>query len=431
MKPNNLKEINNELYLGRYSLKSLVEKYQTPLYVYDEEDLLSTIDEYKETFQSSKFDTQIVYASKAFLVPDICDIMRKKGLMIDAVSIGDLYLIKNSNFSLSRVIFHGNNKSDKELEYAIKNDIGLIVVDNLDELSRLIKIANVYKKEINTLFRVNPGIDAHTHKYIQTALYVSKFGESIYDEEKLDQIMKKYQSSKNVKLLGFHSHIGSQIHEIKPFLMNIDKMVTFTKMMETKYNMKLPYLNLGGGFGIKYLENDKQVSLDILLNKMIKRLETKSKKENYELEKVFIEPGRSIVGRAGITLYECGTIKQTYGGKNYLFIDGGMTDNIRPALYNAKYSVEVTPKHRGKIVVDVAGKCCESGDIIAHNQLIDKPNKGDILVVYATGAYTYSMSSNYNGQLKPAVILVGDKVKIISKRESLEDLMDSFVGINC
>lgn len=430
MKPNNLKEINNELYIGDYSLKSLAEKYQTPLYVYDEKDLLSTIKEYKEGFKSTKFLTQVVYASKAFLVPAICEIMKKYDLMIDAVSIGDLYVIKNANFSLEKVVFHGNNKSNDELDFAVKNEVGLIVVDNLDELIRLNEIASIYQKEVKTLLRINPGIDAHTHKYIQTALYVSKFGESIYDEVMLEKIMKKYQESNYVKLLGFHSHIGSQIHDVKPFLMNIDKMVIFTKMMETKYNIKLPYLNLGGGFGIKYLENDKELLLDKLLNKMIKRLETISKKENYSLEKVFIEPGRSIVGRAGITLYECGTIKKTYGGKNYLFINGGMTDNIRPALYSAKYSVEVTPKNIEKIVVDVAGKCCESGDIIAHNQLIDVPKSGDILVVYATGAYTYSMSSNYNGQLKPAVILVGDKVTLISKREKLSDLITPFKGIN-
>lgn len=428
MKPKNLKIVNNELYLGKYSLKSLASCYQTPLYVYDEGEILDTIDEYKKGFASNKFETEIVYASKAFLVPAICDIMKSTNLMIDAVSIGDLYLMKESNFDLNRVIFHGNNKADEELEFAVKNNIGLIVVDNLDELIRLEKIASEIKTNVKTLFRVNPGIDAHTHKYIQTALYVSKFGESIYDSDMINKIMNVYKNAKYVSLLGFHSHIGSQIHEMKPFMMNIDKMVNFTKEIENNYQVQLSYLNLGGGFGIKYLESDINLNLEKLLKKMITRIENLSKKVGLNLKKVFIEPGRSIVGRAGITLYKCGFIKKTYGGKNYLFVDGGMTDNIRPALYSAKYSCELVNNvdSTEKILVDVAGKCCESGDVIAHDQLINIPSIGDILAVYATGAYTYSMSSNYNGQLKPAVILIGDDVKLISKKEELKDLMYHF-----
>lgn len=428
MKPLNLTTINNELYLNNYSLKELAKTYHTPLYVYDENHILSVIDEYLNNFKTSKFETKIVYASKAFLVPEICNIASSKGLMIDAVSIGDLYVIEKSGFPLENVVFHGNNKSNEELEYAVSHKVGLIVVDNLDELNRLNKITNEKKVMVNTLFRVNPGIDAHTHKFIQTALYISKFGESIYDEETIDEIIKKYQASNYVKLLGFHSHIGSQIHDQKPFLMNIDKMVEFTKKIENKYQIKLPYLNLGGGFGIQYQTTDKKLDLENLLKKMIKRLTKKANELEYNLECAFIEPGRSIVGEAGITLYECGTIKHTYGGKNFLFVDGGMTDNIRPALYSALYTVDVVNKinEPKTITVDIAGKCCESGDIIAHNQLIPETTPGDILVVYDTGAYTYSMSSNYNGQLKPAVILIGEKVKLISKKEELNDLYRHF-----
>lgn len=428
MKPISLIAVNNELTLHNYSLSDLAKKYQTPLYVYDEKHLDMVINEYLNNFKAKTFDTKIVYASKAFLVPAICDIAKAKGLMIDAVSIGDLYVIKEANFPLENVIFHGNNKSSQELEYAICNNVGIIVVDNLDELNRLDKIANTLNKKVNTLFRVNPGIDAHTHKYIQTALYDSKFGESIYDIDTIDKIMHKYLTSNNVLLLGFHSHIGSQIHEQKPFLMNIDKMIEFTKFIENKYLVSLPYLNLGGGFGIKYQEKDKKLNLEMLLKKMINHLSKKAKELNYNLKCAFIEPGRSIVGTAGITLYECGTIKQTYGGKNYLFVNGGMTDNIRPALYSALYTVDVANRinEPKSIKVDVAGKCCESGDIIAHDQLIPMTNPGDILVVYDTGAYTYSMSSNYNGQLKPAVILVGDTIKVISKKEELKDLFRLF-----
>ncbi|MCI6509164.1 MAG: diaminopimelate decarboxylase [Bacilli bacterium] len=428
MRPTNLKVINDELYLNNVSLTSLANQYKTPLYVFDEFELEEKMDEFKDYFCSEKFMTEIVYASKAFLVPEICKMASKKGLMIDAVSLGDLYVINYSGFPLTRVVFHGNNKSDEELEYAVKNNVGIIVVDNLDELQRLNKVAKHYQKSINTLFRVNPGIDAHTHKYIQTALFVSKFGESIYDEVLIDKIIKEYLESKYVKLLGFHSHIGSQIKAFKPFLLNIEKMIDFSKNIEEKYQIKLPYLNLGGGFGIQYYEDDTSFDTPKLLNRMIKHLEKLSKEKNYHLEKVFIEPGRSIVGNAGISLYTCGITKHTYGGKNYLFIDGGMTDNIRPALYQAIYQCEVINKvtKKKEIVVDVAGKCCESGDIIAKDVLLPQTKPGDILVVYATGAYTYSMASSYNNHLKPKVLFIGDTIKEVSKEEPIEDLIKLF-----
>ena len=205
-------------------------------------------------------------------------------------------------------------------------------------------------------------------------------------------------------------------------------MIEFTKNIEDKYEIKLPYLNLGGGFGVKYYEEDNEISLAYVLEKMIKRLEKTSKQLEYNLEKVFIEPGRSIVGTAGITLYECGFVKKTYGEKNYLFINGGMTDNIRPALYQAKYAVDIVNKAENEknLKVDIAGKCCESGDLIATDTMIPQAEPGDILAVYTTGAYTYSMSSNYNSITKPAVIFVGKDVKIVSKREKLEDLTRLF-----
>ena len=424
MRPMNLEIKNNELHLNNHSLIELGKKYNTPLYIYDENELHHNMKEYTLNFKSKKFDTSIVYASKAFLVPELCHIVDSEGLYMDAVSIGDLYIANTSNFPMSKIVFHGNNKSDEELIYAVENSVGIIVVDNLDELERLKKIANERSKEVNTLFRVNPGIDVHTHKYIQTALYVSKFGESIYDEITIDSIIKSYKKSNFVKLKGFHSHIGSQIKEVKPFLLNIEKMINFTKNIEEKYEISLPYLNLGGGFGIKYYETDTEIDLKYVLDKMIKKIETVSKKVNYQVKHVFIEPGRSIVGTAGITLYRCGMIKKTYGGKNYLFIDGGMTDNIRPALYQARYEVEPVKLHKDeeKIKVDVAGKCCESGDIIAKDVMIPVVNPGEYVVVYGTGAYNHSMSSNYNSITKPAVIFVSDEIKVVSRREKLEDL---------
>lgn len=424
MKPMNLKTINNELYLNNFSIKELAEKYNTPLYIFDEKHLRYNMSNYVNNFKSKKFNTNIVYASKAFLVPELCKIVNEESLFMDAVSIGDLFVAKSSSFPMEKIVFHGNNKSNQELEYAIDNQVGIIVVDNLDELVRLDKLASLKKVVVNTMFRVNPGIDVHTHKYIQTALYVSKFGESIYDDDTINNVIEYYKSSKYVKLLGFHSHIGSQIKEVKPFLLNVDKMLYFTKSIEDKFDMKLSHVNLGGGFGIKYYEKDSDILLEYVLNKIIKRIESVSKKLNLHIDNVYIEPGRSIVGTPGITVYECGIIKHTYGGKNFLFINGGMTDNIRPALYQAKYEVEVVKlnSEAEKVVVDVVGKCCESGDFIAKDVTIPTTNPGDYLVVYGTGAYTYSMSSNYNNLIKPCVIFVSDEVKVVSRREEINDL---------
>lgn len=428
MKPKHLQIKNHELYLNNYSLKEIAKTYGTPLYVFDEIELHEKMQEFTNNFISKKFQTNVVYASKAFLVPAIVEIVKNEGLYMDSVSIGDLYVAKMAGLPLKQVVFHGNNKENEELVFAVKNDVGLIVVDNIDELKRLKKIAEQENKQVNTLFRVNPGIDAHTHKYTKTALYESKFGESIYDEQTIDEIIKTYQNDKYVKLLGFHSHIGSQIKETKPFILNIEKMINFSRQIELKYNIQLPVLNIGGGFGIKYHEKDSDLFLPKLLKKMIKHIEKVSQDIGYNIEKVMIEPGRSIVGTAGITLYECGIVKHTYGKKNYLFINGGMTDNIRPALYQAKYEVDIVNKieEKKEIIVDIAGKCCESGDIIAYDAPIPYPEKGDILVVYATGAYTHSMSSNYNNILKPAVIFVGNDIKCVATREKLEDLYKQF-----
>lgn len=428
MKPQNLTIKNNELYLHNYSLKELGKQYGTPLYIYDKIEIHQRLKDFKERFQSEKFSSEIVYATKAFLIPEMLKIVKEENCMVDAVSIGDLYLMKKTQFPLDRVVFHGNNKSNEELKFACLNKVGLIVIDNLDELIRLDAIAKKEKISVNTLFRVNPGISAHTHKYIQTALFVSKFGESIYDEITIEKVIITYKKSKYVNLLGFHSHIGSQIKSYKPFLLNIDKMIEFTKKIEDKYHLSLSYMNLGGGFGIQYFEKDSTFDYEILLTRMIKRLEKKMKEYNYNLKKVFIEPGRCIVGTAGMTLYECGIIKETYGGKNYLFINGGMTDNIRPALYQAIYTCDCVNKVRNPktIKVDIAGKCCESGDIIAYNVMVPAVRPGDYLVVYATGAYTYSMFSNYNNMTKPAVIFVGKNHEIVSKRETLDDLLNYF-----
>lgn len=418
MLPRGLIKKNNELYINKYSFKELQKEYGTPLYIYDKKELLTNIETFNQYFKGQNFESQIVYASKAFLVPRMCEIISENNWMIDAVSLGDLYVIDRS-MDIKKAVFHGNNKSIEELRFAIEKNVGIIVVDNYEELETLGILAKEYQKNVKTMFRVNPGIEAHTHSYIQTSLLSSKFGESIYDEKVLDKIMRYYQNNHQVELLGFHSHIGSQITEVDAFLKNAEVMVDFTLKMEKKYDYKLTELNLGGGFGITYI--DEEVDLSKILKSLSKCLDQLV--ENTSINKVYIEPGRSVVGRSGMTLYTGSMIKKTFGGKKYLFVDGGMTDNIRPALYQAKYDVINPVKLNGEqVVVDIVGKCCESGDIVSKDTKIAF-EKGDPILVLSTGAYGYSMSSNYNSALKSKVILVGEEVEVISNKEPLEDLM--------
>lgn len=426
------------LYVGSKSLVDLANTYSTPLYVYDEVGLEDKIRIFKDNFKSDKFKCEVIYASKAFIAPYLCKMLERSGFGIDAVSSGDMYLIDKSGFPMNRVILHGNNKSLEELNSGIDYGLEYIVVDSYTELVKLEKIATEKKKTINTLFRINPGIHADTHAYIETSLLSSKFGESIHDEEILSRIMNIYKESKYLILDGFHSHIGSQINNPRSFVAEVKTMLNFIKRFENKYRHPVNTLDLGGGFGIKYLEDDKEINLELILKEIVRATEEGILKNKLSIKKLMIEPGRAIVGDNGFTLYKCGGLKSTFGGKKYLFIDGGMSDNIRPALYQAKYTVEVANRIKPPLtedeeyehllsVYDVVGKCCESGDIIAQNVNISEVKKDDTIIVYSTGAYTYSMSMNYNGLTRGAVIFVkNDKVTEVIKKESLADLVKTY-----
>lgn len=425
---------NGELYVGAYRLAELAEKYQTPLYVYDETGIIDKINIFKKYFKSSKFDCEIVYASKAFLAPYLCKLLAKHNFCIDAVSVGDLYLIDKSGFPRNRILLHGNNKLEDELALAIDMEIEYIVVDSFTELVRLEQLAAQKHKHINTLFRINPGVYTDTHAYIETALLSSKFGESIYDEAIIEKVVEFYRHSQYLHLDGFHSHIGSQINNPQSFIAEAQTMVSFIKRFVQKYQMPIDVLNLGGGFAIKYLKDDVEINLKMVLTEIIRTVESGIQKNELKLKKLMIEPGRSLVGDSGFTLYRVGLLKKTFGGKKYIFVDGGMSDNIRPALYKAKYTVEVANRvakseddyfqYPSYDFYDVVGKCCESGDIISESVNIGEVHKNDTLVVYATGAYCYSMSMNYNGLLRGAVIFVKDnEIKEVIKRQTLDDLV--------
>ena len=429
MKTKAMKTVNNELYIGNYRLKDLAQQYGTPLYVYDEAGVRDKIARYKKGLQSNLFKCNVVYASKAFLAPYLCDMLIENDFYIDGVSIGDMYLIQKSGYPMDHIVLHGNNKSNEELTYAVKNGVEYIVVDNKSELKRLIKIEEELKKNVKVLFRINPGIHAHTHAYIETSLLDSKFGESIYDLDIIDEMIKLCMENEYVEFNGFHAHIGSQITNADSFASEASAMLKFVNKIEKQYNINVNTLNLGGGFAIKYLDDDNEINIEEALEKMIAAVESEVKAGNVHIKRLMIEPGRSLVGDSGVTLYRCGGKKKTYAGKEYIFIDGGMPDNIRPALYDAEYTVGVANRVESdeKRTYDVVGKCCESGDIIAKGVEVGEVHEGDIIIVYSTGAYCYSMSMNYNGLTRGGVIFVGDTVKEVIKKQSLEDLVSTCV----
>jgi diaminopimelate decarboxylase len=412
----------NELYIGGVGVKKLAQDFGTPLYVYDTAYIRNRVNLFQTHFTSDKFEARVAYASKAFLAKRMATLMNEYGMSIDCVSGGELYTVKEAGYDMSKVLFHGNNKSIEELQMAIDYGVGLIVVDSLSEMKLL---SNMAQKPVQALLRVNPGIEAHTHEYIVTAKLTSKFGESIFDEEIYKDLFEVLENSQ-VNLQGFHCHIGSQIFGTNPFVKTVDVMVDFMNTINTTYNQSLDVLNIGGGFGVYYTEEDTPVALKDLLDEVISFAEQKIQDTNLNLRQLIIEPGRSIVSNAGTSLYTIGHQKETYGKKDYLFVDGGMSDNIRPALYQAKYSADVATNMNGSKNrrMTIAGKLCESGDVLIEDCPIQDSQYGDILAIYTTGAYGYTMSSNYNRMLRPAVVFVEDKkASLVVKRETFADLL--------
>lgn len=420
-----MKNVDGVLEIGGISVVQLQKDYGTPLYIYDLELMEKKIAALKEGFVSDKFKTTVVYASKAYLSKGMVQIINRTGLHIDAVSEGELSTILAAKISPKKIHMHGNNKSLKEIEICVKNEIGSIILDNRSEAKKVADVCKKLGKKMNVMLRLNIGIDAHTHEYIKTAKHTSKFGESIFDKEIID-IVKEIVDKEELNFLGFHCHIGSQIFDELAFCEGIDTMVKFTKEVSEKLNITIPDINIGGGFGVRYTEDDTDTDLKKLMEKIVECLEKTLETENLKIENVSIEPGRSIVAQAGNTLYTVGGMKNTFGGEKYIFIDGGMTDNIRPALYQAKYESIIANRLNEEVkeTVSLAGKCCESGDVIIKDTKLSKCDEGDLVLVSCTGAYGHSMSSNYNKALKPAVIFVkSGKSYLVSKRETYEDLM--------
>ena len=414
-----------QLTIGGTSAMTLANTYGTPLFVYDTALIKERARAFMQTFESAGVKAQVAYASKAFSSIAMYQLAAKEGLSLDVVSGGELYTAIHAGFPVERIHFHGNNKSDEELNFALDSGIGCIVVDNFYEIDQLKRLTTYKKMNINILLRVTPGIEAHTHDYITTGQADSKFGFDLNNGQ-ADQAFQLVKDDIYIQLLGMHCHIGSQIFDSVAFSLAAKKLIAKMIAWRTQFDFVCPVLNLGGGFGIRYTEEDKPLQPAVYVEDMIKSIQSEIGLLEYPMPEIWIEPGRSLVGDAGTTLYTIGSQKEVPGVRNYLAVDGGMSDNIRPALYQAKYDAAVANKMTKESTTryTVAGKCCESGDKLIENITLPKVEAGDTLAVFCTGAYGYSMASNYNRLPRPAVVFVEQgQHRIVIKRESYEDLI--------
>lgn len=411
---------------GGIDTVELAMQYGTPLYVMDEGLIREHCRSFKESMDRYYGGEGLVcYASKAFCCKAMCRIMLEEGLGLDVVSEGELYTALSVGFPPEKLCFHGNNKTDSELSFALEKGVGRIIVDNIYELERLNRLAEQTGRSANIMYRIKPGIDAHTHNFIMTGQIDSKFGFALETGEAFEAVKKAIECS-HINLVGLHCHIGSQIFDIDPFVRAAEVMLTFIAKIKDELGFEVKELNLGGGFGIKYTEEDAPVAYDKYMEKVSEKVKEVCAEKNIKLPFILIEPGRSVAAPAGITLYTVGGRKEIPNIRTYVSIDGGMCDNPRYALYQSKYDVEVANKANlpKSETVTVAGKCCETGDLIGEGMPIQPVEPGDILAVLATGAYNYSMSSNYNRIPKPAVVMLRDgKSRVVVKRETLEDIV--------
>ena len=424
LKPITLKTNDNgNLSIGGCDLTELAEKYGTPLYVLDEETIRAVCLDYKKAFSKYK-KVRMMYASKALCTMGTSVLISSEGFGFDVVSGGEIYTLYKAGIDMSNVLFNGNNKSIDELNLALDLGVGRISVDNFLELSLLNELAKSKNLVANILLRITPGIECHTHEYIQTGHLDSKFGFDLTQiDEAVDLILNTYS---NLKLHGLHAHIGSQIFETKVYHDEIEILIKELSRLDEKFNLKLDEINIGGGLGVKYTEKDVPPSTYEIADVIINSLNENIQRYKIEPPTVFLEPGRSVISTAGVTLYTLGSSKQVPHGKKYVAVDGGMADNIRPAMYEAEYIAQIANKPDFELSqnVTIAGRFCESGDILIKDINLPEIEEGDILCVFNTGAYNYSMASNYNRVQKPAMVLVNNSQSdIIVNRETLEDLI--------
>ena len=423
----NIKFINNELYFNNFKVTDLAKKYGTPLYLMDENKIRENINIYTSSLKKYFGDDALtLYASKACSFKYIYNIMSDENIGIDIVSSGELYTAKSAGFDLSKAYFHSNNKTDFDIRFGIENKIGYFVVDNIEEVNIISKICEEKNITQKILLRLTPGIDTHTYEADKTGKVDSKFGTAIETGQALE-LVGEILKFKNIDLKGFHCHVGSQVFEEDVYERTSKIMIKFFADVKDKYDFETNIYDIGGGIGVRYIDTDPYIDIDTKIKNLAKCILDECKSHNLKVPSFRIEPGRSIVANAGMTLYTVGTIKKIPQYKNYVSIDGGMSDNPRYALYGAKYTCIVANKVSEEKVfkADLVGRCCESGDIIQTDVMF--PNsitRYDTIAVTTTGAYNYSMASNYNRLPRPGIVMLKDNSDfIVVKPESLEDLV--------
>ena len=409
------------------SVRALADQYGTPLYIYDENTLTSTMDAYMDEFRSDEFETRVVYATKAFNCKAMLKLCDAHGLYCDAVSLGEIYTAKRAGIDLSKIYFHGNNKTAFELNRAFEYGVGTIIVDSKEEAEKLVSVAKDHPEtSMRTLIRVNPLIEAHTHKHIQTAAPDSKFGIPIMMKERLLETIAILQSADNIHFAGLHCHIGSQLFELEPYIKAVEELADLASDLESSLSSSIEEIDLGGGFGVWYTDADTPNPIALTCKTILDACNTVFKEKGITPKIVTIEPGRSIVAEAGYLLYTVTMIKQSLKDKFY-FVDGGMSDLIRPALYQAEYTADLIgdSANEEKELVTIGGKCCESGDIVIRDIMLPPAKEGDLLLIYSAGAYGYAMASNYNKQPLPGVVFVKDgQTRLVIRPQTLDEMIE-------
>lgn len=413
------------LCVGGCDVVNLAEEFGTPLYLFDEYTLRNRCKEFKKEFSLHYPDMQIVYASKAFLNQKMALIIKEEGLGIDVVSAGELSIACSVDFPLSDVYFHGNNKTQQEMEMALDYGIGCIVLDNLYELDLLDSMLAKRTCSQRVVLRINPGVDPNTHKHTSTGILDSKFGFPLFSGQAADAV-KVAMDASHLELVGFHFHLGSPLFEVEPYVTAIELVMKLAAELKIKLGFQLRDFSIGGGFAVQYVLGKEAPSVGDYARIITCKVKDSCSNLGLALPHLIVEPGRAIVAQAGVALYRVGAIKEIPGIRKYVCVDGGMSDNIRPALYDAKYETLVANKVNDveHDIVTIAGKLCESGDILAWNAKLSSISSGDLIAMPVCGAYSISMSSNYNSMPRPAIVLLNKgQAQIIRKRESYEDLI--------
>lgn len=413
------------LEIGGLDTIELAEQFGTPLYVYDVDLIRKNSRAFVNTFKQIGIEAKVSYASKAFSSLAMLQVVQEEGLGLDVVSAGELYTAIQANFPPEKIQFHGNNKSLQELEMALDYNVGTIIIDNFYEISLLEQLAEQKNKRVDVLIRLTPGIESETHRYIMTGNEDSKFGFNVQNGQ-ADEAFKRLHNHRHLHFRGIHNHIGSQIFTTESFTRATDIMFDVLRKWHAEKKYVPEVINLGGGFGIRYTKDDEPLPNEEYVQAIVKKVKEEAGALAIPMPEIWIEPGRSIVGNSAVTLYEVGAMKEIEGVRKYVAVDGSMADNIRPALYDAKYEAIVANKaaKQPTETVSIAGKACESGDMFIWDLQVPKIEHGDILAMFSTGAYGYAMASNYNRFSKPAVVFVeNERARLVVRRETLDDLI--------